>query len=108
MCMKIHNHVITLRWNPKYDFYMMPSIIFMGNFLRNILTFIFISFTPFKYQALIIGFQMVTEMGISQLFFLGDSKLIISQHLEQYDVRKGRFYPVFGLLFWNALWRFQM
>jgi hypothetical protein len=68
--MKIHNHVIILRWNPKYDFYMMHSIIFLGNFLRNILTFIFISFTQFKYQALIIGFQMVTEMGISQLIFV--------------------------------------
>ncbi|XP_075660455.1 uncharacterized protein LOC142630347 [Castanea sativa] len=41
-----------------------------------------------EYQALIIGLQMAIEIGISQLEIFGDSKLIINQILEQYDVKK--------------------
>ena len=40
-----------------------------------------------EYQALIIGLQMAIEMGISQLEIFGDSKLVINQILEQYDVK---------------------
>ena len=40
-----------------------------------------------EYQALIIGLQMAIEMGILQLEIFGDSKLVINQILEQYDVR---------------------
>ena len=41
-----------------------------------------------EYQALIIGLQMAIEMGIAQLEIFGDSKLIINQILEQYDIKK--------------------
>ena len=41
-----------------------------------------------EYQALIIGLQMAIEMGISQLEIFRDSKFIINQILEQYDVKK--------------------
>ena len=44
-----------------------------------------------KYQALIIGLQMAIEMGISQLEIFGDSKLVINQILEQYDIKKKDF-----------------
>ena len=46
-----------------------------------------------KYQALIIGLQMAIEMGISQLETFGDSKLVINQILEQYDVKKKDLIP---------------
>ena len=46
-----------------------------------------------EYQALIIGMQMAIEMGISQLEIFGDSKLIINQILEQYDVKKEDLIP---------------
>ena len=46
-----------------------------------------------EYQALIIGLQMAIEMGISQLEIFGDSKLIINQILEQYDVKKEDLIP---------------
>ncbi|XP_030940238.1 uncharacterized protein LOC115965196 [Quercus lobata] len=46
-----------------------------------------------EYQALIIGLQMAIEMGISQLEILGDSKLVINQILEQYDVKKEDLIP---------------
>ena len=46
-----------------------------------------------EYQALIIGLQMAIEMGISQLEILGDSKLVIHQILEQYDVKKEDLIP---------------
>ncbi|XP_065637656.1 uncharacterized protein LOC136070933 [Quercus suber] len=41
-----------------------------------------------EYQALIIGLQMAIEMSISQLEIFRDSKLVINQILEQYDVKK--------------------
>ena len=37
---------------------------------------------------MIIGLQMAIEMGISQLEIFGDSKLVINQILEQFDVKK--------------------
>ena len=46
-----------------------------------------------EYQALIIGLQMAIEMGISQLEIFGDSKLVINQILEQYDVKKNDLIP---------------
>uniref|UniRef100_A0A7N2N597 RNA-directed DNA polymerase n=1 Tax=Quercus lobata TaxID=97700 RepID=A0A7N2N597_QUELO len=46
-----------------------------------------------EYQALIIGLQMAIEMGIAQLEIFGDSKLIINQILEQYDVKKEDLIP---------------
>ncbi|XP_075658893.1 uncharacterized protein LOC142628735 [Castanea sativa] len=46
-----------------------------------------------EYQALIIGLQMAIEIGISQLEIFGDSKLIINQILEQYDVKKEDIVP---------------
>ena len=46
-----------------------------------------------EYQALIIGLQMAIEMGTSQLEIFGDSKLIINQILEQYDVKKEDLIP---------------
>ena len=46
-----------------------------------------------EYQALIIGLQMAIEMGISQLEIFGDSKLVINQILEQYDVKKEDLVP---------------
>ncbi|XP_075659140.1 uncharacterized protein LOC142629025 [Castanea sativa] len=46
-----------------------------------------------EYQALIIGLQMAIEIGISQLEIFWDSKLIINQILEQYDVKKEDLVP---------------
>ena len=46
-----------------------------------------------EYQALIIGLQMAIEMGISQLEIFRDSKLVINQILEQYDVKKEDLVP---------------
>ncbi|XP_075649906.1 uncharacterized protein LOC142620423 [Castanea sativa] len=46
-----------------------------------------------EYQALIIGLQMAIEIGISHLEVFGDSKLIINQTLEQYDVKKEDLVP---------------
>ena len=46
-----------------------------------------------EYQALIIGLQIAIEMGISQLEIFGDSKLVINQILEQYDVKKEDLIP---------------
>ncbi|XP_075665023.1 uncharacterized protein LOC142634613 [Castanea sativa] len=46
-----------------------------------------------EYQALIIGLQMAIEIGISQLEIFRDSKLIINQILEQYNVKKEDLVP---------------
>ena len=46
-----------------------------------------------EYQALIIGLQMAIEMGILQLEIFRDSKLVINQMLEQYDVKKEDLVP---------------
>nr|XP_023915767.1 uncharacterized protein LOC112027322 [Quercus suber] len=46
-----------------------------------------------EYQTLIIGLQMAIEMSISQLEIFGDSKLVINQILEQYDVKKEDLIP---------------
>ena len=46
-----------------------------------------------EYQALIIGLQIAIEMGILQLEIVGDSKLVINQILEQYDVKKEDLVP---------------
>jgi len=37
-----------------------------------------------EYQALILGLQMATEMGIKDLDIYGDSQLVIKQLLEEY------------------------
>ena len=42
---------------------------------------------------MIIGLQMAIEMGISQLEIFGDSKLVINQILEQFDVKKEDLIP---------------
>ena len=41
-----------------------------------------------EYQALILGLQMATGMGIKDLYVYGDSQLIINQHLEEFEVKK--------------------
>ena len=41
-----------------------------------------------EYQALILGLQMATEMGIKDLDIYGDSQLVIKQLLEEYEVKK--------------------
>ena len=46
-----------------------------------------------EYQALIVGLQVAIKIGISQLEIFGDSKLVINQILEQYDVKKGDLIP---------------
>ena len=46
-----------------------------------------------EYQALIISLQIAIEMGILQLEIFGDSKLVINQILEQYDVKKEDLVP---------------
>ncbi|KAM1699106.1 hypothetical protein ACFX13_030926 [Malus domestica] len=50
-----------------------------------------------KYQALIIGLQMAINMEITTLEVYGDSKLIISQLLTEYEVRKDDLVPYFRL-----------
>ena len=42
---------------------------------------------------MIIGLQMAIKMGISQLEIFGDSKLVINQILEQFDVKKEDLFP---------------
>ena len=51
------------------------------------------SYNVAEYQALIIGLQMAIEMGISQLEIFRDSKIVINQILEQYDVKKEDLIP---------------
>ena len=46
-----------------------------------------------KYQALILGIQMATEMGIKNLGVYGDSQLVIYQLLEEYGVKKEDLIP---------------
>ena len=46
-----------------------------------------------EYQALIIGLQMAIEIGILQLEIFKDSKLVINQISEQYDVKKEDLVP---------------
>ena len=46
-----------------------------------------------EYQALIIGLQMALKMSILQLEIFEDSKLVINQILEQYDVKKEDLVP---------------
>ena len=41
-----------------------------------------------EYQALNLGLQMATEMGIKDLNIYGDSQLVINQLLEEYEVKK--------------------
>ncbi|KAM1307178.1 hypothetical protein ACFX2H_009465 [Malus domestica] len=50
-----------------------------------------------EYQALIIGLQIVINMGITALEVFGDSKLIINQLLTKYEVRKDDLVPYFRL-----------
>ncbi|XP_070677927.1 uncharacterized protein [Malus domestica] len=50
-----------------------------------------------EYQALIIGLQMVINMGITALEIFGDSKLIINQLLTEYEVKKDDLIPYFRL-----------
>ena len=42
---------------------------------------------------MIVGLQVAIKIGISQLEIFGDSKLVINQILEQYDVKKGDLIP---------------
>ena len=46
-----------------------------------------------KYQALIIGLEMATEMKITQLEVFGDSQLVINQLLTLYEVKKLELLP---------------
>ncbi|KAL0437742.1 UNVERIFIED_CONTAM: Retrovirus-related Pol polyprotein from transposon opus [Sesamum radiatum] len=48
-----------------------------------------------EYQALIIGLQMASEMGIIEMEVYGDSKLIINQLLNIYEVKKEDLVPFF-------------
>ncbi|KAL0319755.1 UNVERIFIED_CONTAM: hypothetical protein Sradi_5237000 [Sesamum radiatum] len=48
-----------------------------------------------EYQALIISFQMALEMGIIEMEVYGDSKLIINQLLNIYEVKKDDLVPFF-------------
>ncbi|XP_021727450.1 uncharacterized protein K02A2.6-like [Chenopodium quinoa] len=46
-----------------------------------------------EYQALIMGLQMAVEMGIQDLDVYGDSQLVISQLLGEYEVKKEDLIP---------------
>ncbi|KAL0361089.1 UNVERIFIED_CONTAM: hypothetical protein Sradi_3793400 [Sesamum radiatum] len=46
-----------------------------------------------EYHALIIGLQMASEMGIIEMEVNGDSKLIINQLLNIYEVKKEDLVP---------------
>uniref|UniRef100_A0A803N5V0 RNase H type-1 domain-containing protein n=1 Tax=Chenopodium quinoa TaxID=63459 RepID=A0A803N5V0_CHEQI len=46
-----------------------------------------------EYQALIMGLQMAIEMGIHDLNVYGDSQLVISQLLGEYEVKKEDLIP---------------
>ncbi|KAL0366240.1 UNVERIFIED_CONTAM: hypothetical protein Sradi_3514100 [Sesamum radiatum] len=48
-----------------------------------------------EYQALIVGLQMASEMGIIEIEVYGDSKLIINQLLNIYEVKKEDLVPFF-------------
>jgi len=41
-----------------------------------------------EYQSLSLGLQMAIEMGIRDLNIYSDSKLVINQLLEEYEVKK--------------------
>ena len=46
-----------------------------------------------EYQALILGLEMAIEMKLAELKVLGDSKLMVSQILSLYDVKKLELVP---------------
>ncbi|KAL2944011.1 Gypsy retrotransposon integrase-like protein 1 [Bienertia sinuspersici] len=46
-----------------------------------------------EYQALILGLEMAKEMGICDVDIYGDSKLVIHQLLDDYDVKKDDLVP---------------
>ncbi|KAL0444161.1 UNVERIFIED_CONTAM: hypothetical protein Slati_2138800 [Sesamum latifolium] len=48
-----------------------------------------------EYQSLIIGLQMALEMGIIEMKIYGDSRLIINQLLNIYEVKKDDLVPLF-------------
>ncbi|MCQ7416414.1 ribonuclease HI family protein, partial [Salmonella enterica] len=48
-----------------------------------------------EYQALIIGLQMALEIGITYIEVYGDSKLVVSQLLLQYEVKHKDLKPYF-------------
>ena len=50
-----------------------------------------------EYQALILGLQMATNIGITAIEVYEDSKLIINQLLTEYEVRKDDLVPYFRL-----------
>ena len=60
-----------------------------------------------EYQALILGLQMATCIGITALEVYGDSKLIINQLLTEYEVRKDDLVPYFRLAT-QLLQKFEM
>ena len=46
-----------------------------------------------EYQVLILGLQMVIEMGIKDLYVYGDSHLVISQLLKEFGMKKDDIIP---------------
>ena len=65
---------------------------------RHVLTYSFVltqlcSNNTAEYQALILGLQMATEIGIKDLDIYGDSQLVIKQLLEEYEVKKDDLLP---------------
>ncbi|XP_074301285.1 uncharacterized protein LOC141632659 [Silene latifolia] len=46
-----------------------------------------------EYQALILGLQMAIEIGVRDMDIYGDSQLVISQVLDEYEVRKEDLIP---------------
>ena len=48
-----------------------------------------------EYQALIIGLQMALEMEITEVEIYGDSKLVVNQLLNIYEVKKEDLIPFF-------------
>ncbi|XP_074283766.1 uncharacterized protein LOC141608301 [Silene latifolia] len=46
-----------------------------------------------EYQALILGLQMATEIGVRDMDIYGDSKLVVNQVLGEYEVKKEDLIP---------------
>ncbi|XP_070010371.1 uncharacterized protein [Nicotiana sylvestris] len=83
------------------------SCVVLFSLERQVLPFFFVlgetcSNNAAEYKDLIVGLEMALEMKILQLEIFGDSKLIINQLLESYEVKKEDLLPfheyAFGLL----------
>ncbi|XP_074278463.1 uncharacterized protein LOC141602054 [Silene latifolia] len=48
-----------------------------------------------EYQALILGLQMTIKIGVREMDIYGDSQLVISQILDEYEVRKEDLIPYY-------------